>query len=141
MPNQFTRRQIFNTLLIGTLAVGIGSFNLQPSDAQLNRSNFRQTARELDLSRSQMRQVAGIVRSFKSDIKDILTPEQFERFRSAQKQQSKIQRQELKELLALSDTQAAQLASAREEMIADLEGVLTPSQFTRIVSRMGLNRF
>lgn len=141
MPIKVTRRGIFNTLLIGTLALGIGSFNLQPSVAQLDRSNFRQTARELNLSRSQMRQVAGIMRSFRSDIEDILTPGQLELFQTAQKQQSQIQKQELRDLLALTDTQLAQLASAREEMVADLEGVLTPSQFARMVSRMGLNRF
>ena len=141
MPIQFTRKGVFSLLLVGTLALGIGSFNLQPADAQLSRSTFRATARELNLSRSQMRKVAGVMRSFKSDLEDILTPEQFELLQSAPQQQSPTQKQELKEVLALTDTQSSQLASAREDMVEGLQGILSPSQFSIMVSRMGLNRF
>lgn len=141
MPIQFTRRRLFNLLLIGTLALGIGSFNIQPAAAQLNRSTFLKTARELDLSRSQMRKVARIMRGFQSDMKDILTSEQLELLQSERQQRSQTQREELREALDLTDTQSEQLASARQEMVAKLEGVLTPNQVTGMIQRLGFNRF
>ena len=60
MKFQLICKRIVNTLLMGTLVLGLGSFNLQPATAQLDRSTFREIAQELNLSRSQMREVGGI---------------------------------------------------------------------------------
>ena len=87
MQIQFTRKRIVNTLLVGIMALAMGSFHVQPAAAQLSRSAFRETARELNISRSQMRAVAGIMQNSKSEIEEILTPEQFEQMQSLREQQ------------------------------------------------------
>lgn len=137
MQIQLTRKRIVNTLLIGTLALGIGSLTIQPATAQLSRSAFRETARELNLSRSQMQDVAGIVRGFSSEIQEIFTPEQLELLQSAREQQQSQtpaqDPQELREALNLTDTQSAQLAVVREEMVVELQSVLEPYQLEGIM--------
>lgn len=131
MQLQLTRQQIASILLIGTL--GLGSFHIQPAAAQLDRSAFREIAEELDLSRSQMREVGGIMRSLNSEIEEILTPDQFELLKSAQKQQQSQDPQELQEALNLTDTQSAQLAIVHEETVVELQAVLTPEQLEGIM--------
>lgn len=139
MPTQFTRQRIFSLLLTGTMLLGVGSVYMEPAAAQFNRSAFRQTARELNLSRSEMFKIAGIMRGFRSEMKDILTPDQYELLQSTRKQESKPQPEEIREELALTDIQSEQLASAREDMVAELQEVLTPSQFTRMMEKLSLN--
>ena len=140
MKFRLTRKRIINTLLIGTLALGIGSFNLQPAAAQLDRSAFRELAEELDLSRSQMRQVGGIMRGLNSELEEILTPEQLETLQSAREQQESQDPQELQEALNLTDTQSAQLAIAREETVTELQEILTPEQLEGILEVTAFNR-
>lgn len=144
MQIQRTRKRIVSTLLIGTLSLGIGSVSVQPATAQLTRSAFRETARELNLSRSQMQEVAGIMRGFSSEIEGILTPEQLEILQSArEEQQSEPQAQTTQEVqaaLTLTDTQATQLATAREEMTAGLQAVLTPEQIEGLMEKTGFNQ-
>ncbi|MEO1523267.1 MAG: hypothetical protein AAFU78_21175 [Cyanobacteria bacterium J06633_2] len=145
MQTQLTRKRIINTLLIGTIALGIGSLTIQPAEAQLSRSSFREMARELDLSRSQMRDVAGIMRDFRSEIEDILTPEQFDLLQSTREErQSQTQtqnRQEFRDDLDLTDTQSAQLADVRQEMVDDLQEILEPDQLERIMEMTAFSRF
>ena len=137
MQIQLTQKRIVNTLLMGTLALGLGSFHIQPASAQLSRSAFREIAEELDLSRSQTREVAGVMRNFNSEIEEILTSDQFDLLQSTrEQQQSQTQTQdpqELREAINLTDTQSAQLAAAREEMVVGLQEVLTPDQVERII--------
>ena len=145
MHIQLTRKRIVNTLLIGTLALGIGSLTLQPAIAQLSRSTFREMARELNLSRSQTHEMASIMRSFNSELEEILTPEQFDLLQSVQEQrqsqsqlqpQSQPQTQDLEDLqgaLNLTETQSAQLAVARETMVVELQEILAPYQLERIM--------
>jgi hypothetical protein len=144
MSIQLTRKRIVNTLLIGTLVLGIGSLNTQPAAAQLSRSAFREMARELNLSRSQMQATAGIMREFKSEIEGILTPEQVEVMQSARGQrqsQSQIQDpQQLQEALNLTGTQSAQLAAAREEMVMELQAILAPYQLEGIMEMTGFSQ-
>ena len=141
MQFQLTRDRIINTLLIGTMALAIGSFHIQPAAAQLDRSTFREVAQELNLSQSQMREVAGIMRGFNSELQEILTPEQLERMQLAQEQQSQTHdTQEIKEALNLTDTQVAQLAAAREDMVVDLEGVLEPYQVEGIMEMTAVSQ-
>lgn len=148
MQIQRTRKRIVNTLLIGTLALGVGSLSIQPATAQLSRSAFRETARELNLSRAQMQDVAGIMRSFSSEIEEILTPEQFEILQSVREQkqsqpQSQPQEQnpeELRDTMNLTDTQSTQIATAREEMVTGLQEVLTPEQIEGLMEKTGFNQ-
>ncbi|EKU99921.1 hypothetical protein Lepto7375DRAFT_2007 [Leptolyngbya sp. PCC 7375] len=140
MQFQITRKRIVNTLLIGTLALGLGSFNSQPATAQLDRSTFREVAQELDLSRSQMRQVGGIMRDLNSELEEILTPEQLETLQSAREQQESQDPQELQEALNLTDTQSEQLAVAHAETVAELQEVLTPEQLEGIMEVTAFNR-
>ena len=136
MQLQLTRKGIVNALLVGTLTVGFGSFYLQPATAQMDRSSFRELAEELDLSRSQMREVGGIMRNLNSEIEDILTADQLDLLKSAREQQQAQdpeEFQELREALNLTDTQSEQLTVVREEMVDDLGEVLTPDQLERIV--------
>lgn len=140
MPLQRPQRQlanalVTNTLLVGTLVLGIGSLGVQPAQAQMSRSAFRETARELNLSRSQMQGVAGIMRDFSDEIQDILTPEQFELLQSTREQQASQPEdtEMLKEALALTQTQSTQLAVVREEMVTGLKEVLEPYQLEGIM--------
>lgn len=133
MQLQLTRKGIVNALMVGTLALGFGSFHLQPAAAQMDRSTFRELAEELDLSRSQMREVGGIMRSLNSDIEDILTPDQLELLKSTREQQQSQDPDELREALNLTDTQSDQLAIVREDMVDELEAVLTPDQLERVM--------
>ncbi len=140
MQIQLTRKRIVNTLLIGTLALGLGSFNIQPAAAQLDRSAFREVAEELNLSRSQMREVGGIIRGLNSELEEILTPEQLETLQSVRDQQQSQDPQELQEALNLTDTQSAQLAVAREETVAELQEILTTEQLEGIMERTAFSR-
>ncbi|MEO1391659.1 MAG: hypothetical protein AAFV90_01960 [Cyanobacteria bacterium J06634_5] len=140
MPLQRPQRQlantlVTNTLLVGMLVLGIGSLGVQPAQAQMSRSAFRETARELNLSRSQMQSVAGIMRDFSDEIQDILTPEQFELLQSTREQQASQPEdtEVLKEALALTQTQSTQLAVVREEMVTGLKEVLEPYQLEGIM--------
>lgn len=139
MQFQLTRKRIVNTLLIGTLALGLVSFNSQPATAQLDRSAFRELAEELDLSRSQMRQVGGIIRGLNSELEEILTPEQIEILQSAREQQESQDPQELQDALNLTDTQSEQLAVAHAETVAELQEVLTPEQLEGIMEVTAFN--
>ncbi len=140
MQIQLTRKRIVNTLLIGTLALGLGSFNIQPAAAQLDRSAFREVAEELNLSRSQMREVGGIIRGLNSELEEILTPEQLETLQSVRDQQQSQDPQELQEALNLTDTQSAQLAVAREETVAELQEILTTEQLEGIMERTAFSQ-
>ncbi|MEB3213238.1 MAG: hypothetical protein VKL39_17945 [Leptolyngbyaceae bacterium] len=139
MKLQFTRKQIIKPLAIGTMILGIGSFNLQPAAAQVDRNAMREMAEELDLSRSQMRQLAGVMRSFRSEIEDILTSEQLELLQAAREElqsqtQAQIQNaQELKEALDLTEEQTEQLAEARRELVDELQNVLTSEQIESLL--------
>ncbi|ESA35540.1 hypothetical protein N836_11115 [Leptolyngbya sp. Heron Island J] len=133
MNFQLTRKRIVNTLLIGTLTLGLGSFNIQNASAQLDRSAFREIAQELNLSRSQMREVGGIMQNLNSEIEDILTPEQFELLQSTREQQQTQTPQELQTALDLTDTQSVQLTVVHEETVAELQAVLTADQLERIM--------
>ncbi|MDV3347293.1 hypothetical protein QGP82_01175 [Leptothoe sp. LEGE 181152] len=140
MQFQITRKRIVNTVLIGTLALGLGNFNGQPATAQLDRSTFREVAQELDLSRSQMRQVGGIMRDLNSELEEILTPGQLETLQSAREQQESQDPQDLQEALNLTDTQSEQLAVAHAETVAELQEVLTPEQLEGIMEVTAFSR-
>lgn len=146
MQIQFTRKQIIRSLAIGTMVLGIGSFNVQPAAPQVAPSVIRQMAEELDLSRTQMRQLAGIMRGFRSEIEDILTSEQIELLQSAREEmQSQTQPQvhnvqKLKEELDLTEEQTEQLAEVRNEIVDELQGVLTPEQVESILEMMILDQ-
>ena len=142
MQLQLTQKRIVNTLLTCGLALGIGSFSLQPATAQVNRGAFREVAQELNLSQSQMREVGGIMRDLNSEIEEILTPEQFELLQSTREQQQSQPQspQQLQEVLNLTDTQADQLAEVRAETVVELQGVLTPYQLERIMEMTAFNQ-
>ena len=140
MQFQLARKRIINTLLIGTLALGVGSFNSQPAAAQLNRDNFREVAEELNLSRSQMRNVGGIMRDLNSEVENILTPEQFQLLQATREQQQSQNPQELQAALNLTDTQSEQLATVREETVVELQSVLTPDQIEKMMEMTTLNQ-
>ncbi|MEO0488756.1 MAG: hypothetical protein AAF215_13190 [Cyanobacteria bacterium P01_A01_bin.123] len=141
MQIQLTRKRIVNAVLIGAMTLTVGGFHIQPAAAQVDRSAFREAARELNLSRSQMQSVGGIMQSFNAEIQEILTPEQVELLQSArEEQQSQSQAQDPQELQAelnLTETQSEQLAVAREEMVTELQGVLTPEQVEGLMEMTG----
>ena len=143
MQIRLTRSVFSNLLLIGTLALSIGSLYAQPAAAQLNRSNFRELAEELDLSRSQMREIGGIMRGFNAELQEILTAEQYESLQAARAQQADADGRDpeaLKASLNLTDEQSSQIASARTELVAGLEDVLTPEQIERMIEIAGFDQ-
>lgn len=146
MHVHLTRKRIatmmLDTVLVGAFALAIGSFQIQPASAQVDRKEFRETARELNISRSQMRDVAAIKRSFDAEIEDILTPEQFETLQAARKQQqSQTQSpQQLQATLDLTEGQSEQLAEAREDMVEELEAVLEPYQLEGLMEKTAFSQ-
>jgi len=139
MQIQFTRQQIITPLVIGTMILGIGSFNLQPAKAQVDRSAMREMAEDLNLSRSQKRQLAGVMRNFRSELDDILTADQLELLHAArQEMQSQTPPQvqtdlDLKNELNLTEEQTEQIVEARRDMVDSLQDVLTPEQIESIL--------
>ena len=143
MRIRLTRNVLRNTLLIGALAVSIGSIYAQPAAAQMNRSNFRELADELDLSRSQMREIGGIMRGFNAELQEILTDEQYEVLQAAQAEQADAEDRDpeaLKASLNLTEEQSRQIASARTEVVTDLQEVLTPEQIERMMEIAGFDQ-
>lgn len=144
MKIQFIRKRIVGAVLIGAMALGLGSLHSQPAEAQLSRSAFREAAKELNLSRSQMQDVAGIMRGFSAEIQETLTPEQFEQLQSAREQQpSQSQGQDpeaLQDALNLTETQSTQLAVAREDMVMGLQEILEPYQLEGMMEMTGFNQ-
>lgn len=55
----------------------------------------------------------------------------------AKQQQQSQSPEELQEALNLTETQSVQIATAREDMIEELEGVLTTDQIERIMKVAG----
>lgn len=142
MQLQLTRNRIVNTLLIGTLVLGIGGVTIQPAAAQVDRNAFREVAQELNLSRSQMREVGGIMQNVNSEVQEILTPEQSEMLQSAREQQQTQAQdpEELREALNLTDTQSAQLSVVRDETVTELQEILTPEQLEAIMEMTAFNQ-
>ncbi|MGK7890162.1 MAG: hypothetical protein AB4042_12575 [Leptolyngbyaceae cyanobacterium] len=139
MQIQFTPKQIISPLVIGTMILGIGSFTVQPATAQVSRQAMREMAEEMDLSRSQMRQLAGVMRGFRSEVEDILTSEQLELLQAEREEmQSQMQpqahnAQALTEELDLTEEQAKQIVEAREAMVNELQDILNPEQIESIL--------
>ena len=127
--------------MIGLTALTVGSFHSQPAAAQMNRGNFREVARELGLSQSQMRQVGGIMRDLNSDLEDILTDEQFDLLKESREQEQTQNPEELQEALDLTDDQSVEIAEARRETVSELQSVLTAEQIEGIMEMTGMGRF
>ena len=143
MHLQLTQKRIVSTVLIGTMAVTIGSIHAQPAAAQLDRNTFREAASELGLSRSQTRDVAGIVRGFNDELQEILTPEQLEILQSAREDQQS-QPQDLQALQAslnLTETQTEQISTARASLDEELREILTPEQLAGLIEIAGFDQF
>lgn len=91
--------------------------------------------RELGLSRSQMRQLRGMMQDYQAELEDILTPEQLEEMQSlreAAQQGSSVSAEDALAELDLSEDQATQLEQTRASLRQDLAGVLTPAQLEKL---------
>lgn len=144
MQLQLTRKGIANIALVGAIAMTVSVLQSQPASAQLNRSNFREVASELNLSRSQMREVGGIMRNFNTELQDILTEEQYELLQASRESQASGSEaqdpQALRDSLNLTDTQSEQLATARGSMMTELQAVLTPEQIAGMMEMAGFDQ-
>ena len=148
-------------LFAWTLLAGVMAFcpvSALADEAPRSSLELRQLQGLLDLSLSQIRHLAPILKayrdqhkarlaSFRADLKSMLSPEQATRFDALCKQYRRGQGparglQELQQELSLSSDQVARIAalrrSVREKAQADYEafvgqvrGVLTPEQFAR----------
>ncbi|WP_017296830.1 hypothetical protein [Nodosilinea nodulosa] len=92
----------------------------------------REALRSLNLSRSQMRQLRGVMQNYQSSLNGILTASQKQQLEDLQAQQRNQSGAgnpaDLISQLDLTEAQSSQLASLQENMAQELRGILTSEQ-------------
>ena len=131
-------------VIAGSSLLLMASPQLVSAQATTDPAAIRQ---ELDLNRSQMRQLRGIMQDHRAELEDILTPEQLEEMqalREAAQQDSSVSdseqpsREDIIAELDLSEDQVEQLEQTRESLQQDLEAVLTPEQLAKLEEMGGI---
>ena len=129
MVLQSLMRTTSRLLLVG---VGVGGLLLStPSPAQSQVS--RDAIRSLNLSRSQMREMRGIMQGYQSELNEILTADQQQRLEElkADREGQSTSDGSHPDLLAeldLTEDQAAQLSTLQADLAADFESLLSADQ-------------
>jgi hypothetical protein len=113
------------------VSVGVGGLLIStpsPAQSQVNREAIR----SLNLSRSQMRQMRGVMQGYQSELGEILTPEQQRQLEDLQaerqNQPTPASPPDLAAELNLSVEQASQLETLRTSMGEDLRAILSEEQ-------------
>jgi Spy/CpxP family protein refolding chaperone len=92
----------------------------------------REALRSLNLSRSQMRQLRGVMQNYQSSFNNILTSSQKQQLEDLQAEQGNQagagNPDDLINQLNLTEAQSSQLATLQENMAGELQGILTPEQ-------------
>jgi len=121
-----------SALLIVNAPLAIG----QPAGAP-----SREAIRALNLSRSQMQQLRGVMQRYQASVEDILNRDQREQLETLQAQQrrqpSSNTRPNLVAQLNLSRDQANRIDDLEARMAEDLRAILTPSQLQQ-AQQLGL---
>ncbi len=135
MPRKDVIPKISKLLLIG-LAVG-GLLISTPRLAQGQPAGVnRQALRSLNLSRSQMQQMRGVMQGYQSELEDILTSDQLEQLQdlqaSRQEQPTEGGRPDLAAELDLSADQVSQLEILGGSMTTELQEILSADQLEQL---------
>lgn len=130
------------SIRLGLITVGTSLLLLTPAQmAQAQSTNNAAAIRqELNLNRSQMRQLRDIMQGYQAELADILTAEQLAEMQdlgeaaqaNGQTAQSRPSTEELIAELNLSEDQVDQLTQARESLEQDLTTVLSPEQMEKL---------
>lgn len=128
------------SIRLGLVAAGASLLLLTPAQmAQAQSTNNAAAIRqELNLNRSQMRQLRDITQGYHAELADILTAEQLaemQALREAAQANGPSGSPSAEELIAelhLSEDQVDQLTQARESLEQDLTAVLSPEQMEKL---------
>lgn len=124
-------RTTSKVLLVG---VGVGTLLIATPRLALSQPAGvnREMIQSLNLSRSQMQQLRGVMQGYQSELDDILTSEQQQQLEDLQAEmqnESSEDRPDLFAELDISADQASDLEALQADMAADLEDILSPEQF------------
>lgn len=130
---------IFKTALMRTtskvLLVGLGVGALLIATPRLARSQSagvnREAMRSLNLSRSQMQQLRGVMQGYQSELGSILTADQEEQLEDLKAEVQSGSADVPSDLFAeldLSADQASELATLQTDMATELSGILSAEQ-------------
>jgi Spy/CpxP family protein refolding chaperone len=128
------------SIRLGLVAAGASVLLLTPAQmAQAQSTNNAAAIRqELNLNRSQMRQLRDITQGYQAELADILTAEQLAEMQAlreaaqANGQSGSPSAEALIAELNLSEDQVDQLTQARESLEQDLTAVLSPEQMDKL---------
>ncbi|MEO1096023.1 MAG: hypothetical protein AAFX01_14105 [Cyanobacteria bacterium J06638_28] len=133
---------LHRSVRVALAAAGIGALLLV--NPQLAEARPPEGMRELNLSRSQMRQLRDIMQDYQSDLQGILSPEQLEEMQDLREAQQNgevadVDREDMIAELGLSDNQVEQLDDVQASLEAELEGVLTSEQLEKLSEMEGFS--
>lgn len=125
-------RTMSKLLIVGLSISAMALVSPQMAHGQPAGAPPREALRSLNLSRSQMRQLRGVMQSYQSSFDGILTSSQKQRLEDLQAQQRNQSGAgnpaDLVDQLNLTEAQSTELASLQESMAEELQGILTPEQ-------------
>ncbi|MEL6764725.1 MAG: hypothetical protein AAFO87_13940 [Cyanobacteria bacterium J06607_6] len=117
------------------ISVGVGALLIATPRLAMSQSAGanREAIRSLNLSRSQMQELRGVMQGYQSELEDILTSEQQQQLadlkEEMQDESATDDRPDLVTELDLSSDQASQLDSLQTDMTAAVQGILSAEQF------------
>ena len=122
-------RSLSKWLLIG---MGVGALLVSAPQVARGQSVNREAIRELNLSRSQMRELCNVMRSYQSEMQGILTAEQLEQLEDLQAERKESpdtdESVDLAAELNLSEEQTSQFEALQEDIAAEFQTILSAEQ-------------
>lgn len=131
----FKKALMRTTSKVLLVSVGVGALLITTPRLAVSQSAGanREAIRSLNLSRSQMQELRGVMQGYQSELEDILTSEQQQQLadlkEDMQDESATDDRPDLVAELDLSADQASQLDSLQVDMTAAVQGILSAEQF------------
>ena len=131
----FKKALMRTTSKVLLVSVGVGALLIATPRLAMSQSAGanREAIRSLNLSRSQMQELRGVMQGYQSELEDILTSEQQQQLadlkEDMQDESATDDRPDLVAELDLSADQASQLDSLQVDMTAAVQGILSAEQF------------
>ena len=131
----FKKALMRTTSKVLLVSVGVGALLIATPRLAVSQSAGanREAIRSLNLSRSQMQELRGVMQGYQSELEDILTSEQQQQLadlkEDMQDESATDDRPDLVTELDLSADQASQLDSLQVDMTAAVQGILSAEQF------------
>ena len=131
----FKKALMRTTSKVLLVSVGVGALLIATPRLAVSQSAGanREAIRSLNLGRSQMQELRGVMQGYQSELEDILTSEQQQQLadlkEDMQDESATDDRPDLVTELDLSADQASQLDSLQVDMTAAVQGILSAEQF------------